>query len=299
MGVALRRDHRDAEALELFRRAFALEPTPHAQAQMGLAEQSLGQWLAADSDLRTALAASPDDWITRNRPILEEALAFVAAHLGWIEISASAVGARVIVDGSLVGTTPLQEPVRARAGEVTVRVEADGFKKTERTVSVSPGARMRQFFALDAADDQSPKSTPSSPAAGSGEAAKPDQSPAAPSSTKAAVSDVRIPWIPIASAMVGVAGLSVGVVYGVDALNAKATRDQHCSAGHCDAVGLQVDADARHDAVLSTIGFGVGAAGLVAAAWLFWRDARHGAASVYVVPSVAPQAAWLGIRSSW
>jgi Flp pilus assembly protein TadD len=42
-GIALRRQRRDAEALEEFRRSYALRPTPRTLAQIGFAEQALGR----------------------------------------------------------------------------------------------------------------------------------------------------------------------------------------------------------------------------------------------------------------
>src|SRR5262245_3668291 len=56
-GIALRRDHKNAEALDLYRQAWALAPSPRVQAHMGLAEQALGQWLEAERDIRAALGA--------------------------------------------------------------------------------------------------------------------------------------------------------------------------------------------------------------------------------------------------
>src|SRR3982751_2270792 len=62
-GIELRRAGRDAEALEQFRQANQLAPSPRAAAQIGLAEQALGRWLDADGHLRAALAAPSDPWI--------------------------------------------------------------------------------------------------------------------------------------------------------------------------------------------------------------------------------------------
>ena len=66
-GLELRRQHEDASALADFRRAYALQPTPRCRAQIGLAEQSLGQWLPAETDLRAALSAADDPWSLKTR----------------------------------------------------------------------------------------------------------------------------------------------------------------------------------------------------------------------------------------
>jgi tetratricopeptide (TPR) repeat protein len=66
-GVELRKEHRNDEALAAFAQAFALAPSPAAQAQRALAEQALGRWLDAEKDLEAALASEDDRWIEKNR----------------------------------------------------------------------------------------------------------------------------------------------------------------------------------------------------------------------------------------
>lgn len=63
-GIELREHGKDDEALGVFKKAFAKSPTPRARAQVALAEQALGLWTAAESDLASCLAAADDAWIT-------------------------------------------------------------------------------------------------------------------------------------------------------------------------------------------------------------------------------------------
>src|SRR4051812_26268689 len=69
-GLALRRDGKPSEALELFRRAQALAPSPRAVGQLGLAEASVQLWLEAETHLAAALAMSGDAWVRRNRALI-------------------------------------------------------------------------------------------------------------------------------------------------------------------------------------------------------------------------------------
>jgi len=57
-GVALRRQGRDASALEVFQSAWRSSRAPRALAQVALAEQALGRWVAAEAHLVEALAAA-------------------------------------------------------------------------------------------------------------------------------------------------------------------------------------------------------------------------------------------------
>jgi hypothetical protein len=80
-GVALRREHRNEEALAVFQRAVALSATPPVLAQRGLAEEALSLWLDAARDLDAALAAQDDPWIVKNDAPLKRARSVVGQHL--------------------------------------------------------------------------------------------------------------------------------------------------------------------------------------------------------------------------
>src|SRR5258707_4344268 len=73
-GLRLRREHRDAEALEQFRRAHEAHPSPRTQAQIGFAEQALAQWPEAENDVATALESRDDPWIASHVDALPAAL---------------------------------------------------------------------------------------------------------------------------------------------------------------------------------------------------------------------------------
>jgi hypothetical protein len=147
-GVELRRQHKDAEALERFRRAYALQHGPRAQAQMGLAEQALGQWIEADRDLKAALAVADDPWIVRNRAAIDRALATIAEHLGTLELVGSPPGAEVRIDGRVIGRLPLADPLRLPVGSAVVDVSAEQHTPVRRTVVIGAGRLSRERVEL-------------------------------------------------------------------------------------------------------------------------------------------------------
>src|SRR5688572_21173040 len=85
-GVALRRQGNDLGALQRFEQAFQIESSPRALAQIGLAEQALGRWVAAHEHLTQALDSKADAWIVKNRRAITDALAVVGEHVGRLEI---------------------------------------------------------------------------------------------------------------------------------------------------------------------------------------------------------------------
>src|SRR5262249_29627013 len=146
-GVALREQGHDEEALAEFRKAYAMAPTPRASAQMGLAEQALGLWVAAEEHVREALKSAGDPWIQKNRAVLEQSLRAIDQHLGTLEVRGLA-GAELFVDGARVGQLPLERGLRIEAGHRTLEVRALGFQSTSRTIIVSPGETARETIEL-------------------------------------------------------------------------------------------------------------------------------------------------------
>ena len=142
-GNVLRRAGRDEEALERFRQAWEACHTLRARAQMALAEAALGRWLDADTHLGETLASGGDPWIERNRVQLEGVRAQVLEHIGYLELRGGVPGAEVLLDGRLVGTMPLSDPLRLVAGSVTLTVRSPGYLPLTRTTLIA-GGQLRQ-----------------------------------------------------------------------------------------------------------------------------------------------------------
>jgi hypothetical protein len=147
-GVELRRAHRDEEALAQFVRVFEQTRRPVARAQMGLAEQALGRWIEAETNLRAALEATADPWIARNRGTLAGALSVIEQHVGSLWIDGGVAGAEVWVDDHRVATMPLSAPIRVVAGTLSVQVRAPGFESVHRSVVVAGGGEAREIIHL-------------------------------------------------------------------------------------------------------------------------------------------------------
>ncbi|MDB4995407.1 MAG: uncharacterized protein JWM74_2839 [Myxococcaceae bacterium] len=167
-GVELREKGKDEEALDEFRRAYSLQPSPKARAQMALAEQALGMWVLAEEHLREALRSVEDPFVAKHKAALTSALATIGQHLGSLEIRGEAPGAEVFIDGAKAGTLPFREPKRVEAGMRNLEVRSPGFYPVSRVVRVPAGETARETIELHA---QRPNDTPSDkppvPAAGS------------------------------------------------------------------------------------------------------------------------------------
>jgi len=146
-GIDLREHGKDDEALAVFKKALAKTPSPRARAQVALAEQALGLWVAAESDLVTALASESDAWIVKNRSAIEGALALVRRRLGSLEVRGTE-GAEVVLDGVRLGSLPVTTPFRVEAGKRTLELRAKGFHPTTRAIEVPAGGVARETVTL-------------------------------------------------------------------------------------------------------------------------------------------------------
>jgi hypothetical protein len=291
-GVELRREQRDREALQAFREAYRLAPTPRIRAQIGLAEQALGDWIAAEEDLRAALGSPDDAWIAKNSPALRSALETVERHLGWVFVEANVPGAEVAINGASVGRTPLPGPVRVVAGSVLIAVEATGWSTMRRTIDVSAGSRAQERFTLVALVREPAPQAGSSPA-------RPPAVPGHETEVPAPPPSGRTGAVVLASTVLGagVAGLAVGTVFGLRTFSRKARYDELCPDGVCrtdtEAEGRRAFADARDASVVSTIGFGVGILATGAGIWLAIRAAKT--TDVALAPQIAPGLAGISL----
>src|SRR5437868_5348964 len=126
-GIELRKEHRDAEALEEFRRAEAIRPTAKIKAQIALAEQAIGRWVEAERDLQAALVASDDRWIASRAAALRGSLEAIRQHLGTLVVKANVDGAELWLNGERLGELPMNR-LRAPSGTVHIEVRAKGYE---------------------------------------------------------------------------------------------------------------------------------------------------------------------------
>ena len=208
-GIDLRREGRDLDALETFRKANQLASTPRTVAQMGLAEQALGRWTDAFEHVEWALLARTDPWIAKNRSVLESSLATIRKHVGEVEILGDPKGAEVRIDGRLQGTLPLARSIHAAAGTVSVEVRAPGYLTVTRSVIVTPAELNRETIFLQQASSTSagqaePAREPER-STGSGDGGGPPAEHGSPSWGR------RLAWV-------GVAGAGLFAIGGATAL---------------------------------------------------------------------------------
>lgn len=253
-GVALRREGKDAEALEIFQRVVEKAPSARARAQLALAEQALALWLAAERDLGLALAEPNDPWVAQNKDALERAARVIGGKLAWVKVTSNVPTAQVLVNGTAATVAP-DGRVRVVAGQVTIELRADDHTPSQRAILVAPETTAAVTLELT----PRPKATaPAKPVAPP--PAPPPPPPAEPPSTAQRTVGYSLVGL-------GVVGLGVGAFFGVTAMNKKTERDDACVGG-CTQAGVDADRAGRTSGLVSTIAVGAGAVGLAAGIYL-------------------------------
>ena len=265
-GIELRRNHRDAEALTAFERAYALDRSTRARVQVGFAEQATGQWPAAEANLAGALEAKDDAWVVKNRAAIVDALEEIRGHLSSLDVRSNAPAASLFVNGVDCGQLPRETPVRVPSGEATIVVRAPGYEPFEQQLTLVPRAVMRLTVPLHVLPPPEPEPAPLPSVSDT------SRVPASPPAEKAispltvdrtSTSQRAIGWVVLATS--GVLGAaSVGAEVGATANASVWNDDTQCFYGplsraeRCGA--YQARADAFHTLAIAgaaTAGGGV------------------------------------------
>jgi hypothetical protein len=293
-----------AEALARATQAESLFHAPTHVLMIAEANEGLGH-LAAAADGYEALVAEP---MPRSAPRaflaaqatgkqrLTPLLARVPSLLVKVQGAATST-ARASVDGR---TFPLRVGIAVRldAGRHALRVTSMGFRTSEQTVSMPDrGGVTILEVVLEPDPTVTGEAAPASAAAAETPAAPPPPPP--PPADKGPGSRSRLPAYVAFGA--GGAGIVLGSVTGVVSLTQTSTLKGHCTGNVCPPTDSSTLSSAKTMGWISTIGFGVGIAGIGAGvALLLLRpatppDASPDKTASRVTPSFTP---WIGLGSA-
>ena len=293
-GVGLRKEGREAEALEKFRAANEAFPTPRGLGQMGLAAKSLRLYVEAEQYLAAALADTADPWVAQNREALEQARALVASQLASLVVRTNVAGAEVWVNGTRVATLPREEPIRVLAGSVFVEVRAAKHRASSQEAKLPAGSSRELVIELQPERDAETTVEPPKP-------------PSPPAQQGAATEDAPLrPWIWTTLAF-GSASVTAGAILGGLAISTKSDRDDVCPNEQCPTKrGVDLDEDLRTYAIATTVTVAVGATSLAASLALYlaeepWKPASGKPATgrAFIVPAVWPNGGGAGLAGAF
>jgi PEGA domain/Tetratricopeptide repeat len=260
-----------AAALIEFKRAYDASPTWQVLFNIGQCYFELRDYANALTTLQRFASEGGDRIGKDDRATLDAELPDLANRVARVTVSSNLDGATVSVDDQVVGTTPLTNPLLVSIGMRRIAAAHEGRASVQQRLAVGAGdtAAVRLDFA--------PVDLPAvpSPASRATLIERP-KAPHGPNSAPAYVSFV-----------VAAGGVAVGSIFGSLAIGDKSNLDRVCMpSGACPAsVESSIQALSR-DSTVSTVGFGVGLAGLTAGVllWLAARPTPATAASLRLSP---------------
>jgi tetratricopeptide (TPR) repeat protein len=173
---------RDAEALELYRRANALEPdNARVLAHLGATYQALGRWVLAHTYLTRALEHRDDAYIQRHRAELEEALGVVGEHIGFLEVYGAPDGAEALINGQVIATLPMTGAVPVIVGSYLLEIRFKGHYTLGRPITVAQRVLTREEVQLTPLGPAGPAAAEPGQPAASAAAREPRPSSGGPS----------------------------------------------------------------------------------------------------------------------
>ncbi|MCU0664698.1 MAG: PEGA domain-containing protein [Myxococcota bacterium] len=257
-------------ALQEFERSQALSPKPVVLFNIAMCHKALDNFVQTAELLESYLADGSDSSPWRRAKAMKS-LEELDLKTVRIELDVAQADARVLLDSSLRGTTPLKRPMRLLPGEHVVRVEKDGFAPFVTLVDGAAGDSLRFDVSLQPlASDQKvlPMPSVSSPEPNvEAPLTQPLPRPPQAVSRRALITG-------ISTAVLGVAALSLGATFAAVRENGD-VEDARAAVKDRDAAQLaDVNERARAHEVISAASFAVGAV-LVTTAIVLIATHRH------------------------
>ncbi len=251
-----------ADACRKFAESQRLDPTPGTalnlaacHEQQGKSASAWAQFLAAARLAETRGEKGRSGEASRRAALLEPKL----SHLT-IAARGAAPGLVIKRNGEAIDATALDSPLPTDPGEYVITAEAAGYLPYRTTVVVKPDG--------DRASVELPPLAPEPPPAAEPPPVAPLAPPPAPP-PRAPSSARHTAGLAVGGA--GVAALGVGAVFGFMALSNYAKADDACPAHvDCSPRTLEQRDRAMTQSWVSTVGVGLGLAGVAAGAYLLF-----------------------------
>ena len=218
-------------------------------------------------------------------------------------------GTRIKRDGVVLNAPAIGTPLPVDPGEHVISTMVPNGPENEQRISIAEAEKKELTVEI-----KLPPPAPVASAPASSASAPPPASTTAPPAVSTAASATTAPassggasktwgWV---TTGIGIAGIGVGSVFGLMALQKKGDADNGCKDLACTPEGMKAVEDGRSNALISTIGFGVGAAGLVTGIILFATSSGGSAEQKSskagwrpVAGSMGTRDALVGVQGTW
>jgi hypothetical protein len=270
--------------------SYRLDPRPGTLFTLAECQAKWGHFATASARYDDYLAAyerlnADQQAKQRERPKVAKAqkaaLAEKIPHLTLTLPAGAPKGTVVVRDDVELAAPALGIPLPVDPGDHTIVVRAPGRPPSESRITLAPGEKKE--IALEV------KAAPIEKSATAGDASSGEAS--------GGLGPLRIAGIAVGS--LGLAGIIAGAVTGGMALSAKGVVDDNCVDLDCNSEGKAAADRGKTLALVSTIGFGVGIAGVVAGTVLVAIPARKTSQTSVGLLAAGENGAVLGMRGVW
>jgi hypothetical protein len=276
-GMKLAQAGKCEDAIEKLKRAEELHHSPIVLGRLGECYVALGRVVEGSETLRRMLREpmpeNPSPAMAQAYEHAQTALDAAKPRIGTLHLSVAVpdgVAAKVTLDGKEISAAVLGGDLPVDPGRHVVSASAPAHVTAAQEVKVDPGGKQTVSLRLVRDPYASPvvqthsttgataQSHSSSPSQKAGQSA-----PLAPPEEPVSRAPAYVSWL------VGAAGIGVGIGFGMSAIDAKNKLTLNCPKGDCDPRYAQDISDAKLKGNIATVGFGVGAAGVVLGTILF------------------------------
>ncbi|RYZ01345.1 MAG: PEGA domain-containing protein [Myxococcales bacterium] len=232
-------------AFAKFERAYELSHESRLIWNMAVCEKELRHYAASARLVTRYLAEAGSTLSPESREDAKQTLNALSGFYSALTLRSLPVGARVLVDGVVVGAAPLSGPIPVDLGTRLIEVDAAGYERYTQRVNV-PGA---SALSLDVK-------------------LQPRARPASVETKSTGLGTQRV--TAITATAVGVVGIGISTVFALESKSKHDDAEGICFGSACNARGLQLSDDARTDGNLATAFAIVGAVGVAGgvALWL-------------------------------
>lgn len=289
-GNALYKQQKYAEAKAAYEEAFRLKKSHDIASNLAYAELKLGQSRDAAEHLAFAVKNWAPTGKAENRESALHWLEVAKAAVTTLRVTVSVEGARVFVDGKLVGMSPLGSEVFVEPGARTIEAKLAGYQDVRQVVQGEKGGEQAVALTLMAV--------------------APPVVPAAPTPSSGPSTRVLIAGGSVAGAAL-VAGIAFMVVRGSKGTEATTQLGQlvnHGGPSVCDAQSVPAACGTLHDTLKARATLGdlgvtsllvVGAAGAATLIYGLAAPRAVRTAQLRAAPIVSAQGGGLSLQGSW
>jgi hypothetical protein len=127
------------EALSAYKAAYDLSHDPAILYNVGQVRRARGEYPEALDSFEAFDQQAPPELKARV-PTLPQLIAEVRGKVATVTITTNVAGARVLVRERIVGTTPLEKPIRVGAGKALVEIDAAGHLPYRKELDLAGGS---------------------------------------------------------------------------------------------------------------------------------------------------------------